>query len=58
MIFAFIAVRKERVTLNNKDVEVEVEEKSGQWLGGTVYSTGMNGDVLVCFNWCLLVDIT
>ncbi|XP_078376335.1 integrin alpha-8-like isoform X2 [Oculina patagonica] len=34
--------------LNNQQVTVKLEEKSGQWLGGTVRSTGKDGKALTC----------
>ena len=47
--FYFLAVGKE--FSSNELVDVEV--KSGQWIGGSVYSTGTNGRALVI---CLPFD--
>lgn len=47
--FYFLAVRKQ--FYSNELVDMEV--KSGQWIGGSVYSTGTNGRALVI---CLPFD--
>lgn len=43
--FDFLAVGKK--FSSNELVDVDVEVKSGQWIGGSVYSTGTNGRALV-----------
>ena len=43
--FDFLAVGKKYSS--NELVDVDVEVKSGQWIGGSVYSTGTNGRALV-----------
>ena len=42
-----LAVKTEQATLNNQQVTINLEEKSGQWLGGTVHSTGTDGKAMV-----------
>lgn len=36
--------------LNNRVQEVNLEEKSGQWLGGTLHSSGKDGQVVVSYS--------
>jgi len=49
LLVVILAVRTEPATLNNQPVVIDLEEKSGQWLGGTVHSTGTNGKAMVQF---------
>ena len=49
LLVVILAVRTEPATLNNQPVVIDLEEKSGQWLGSTVHSTGTNGKAMVQF---------
>lgn len=49
LLLLILADRRELATLNNQQVVIDLEEKSGQWLGGTVHSTGTNGKAMVQF---------
>lgn len=49
LLVLILAVKTERAILNNEQVIIDMEEKSGQWLGGTVHSTGTNGKAMVQF---------
>lgn len=49
LLVLILAVKTERAVLNNQQVTIDLEEKSGQWLGGTVHSTGTNGKAMVQF---------
>lgn len=49
LLVLILAVKTERAVLNNQQVTIDMEEKSGQWLGGTVHSTGTNGKAMVQF---------
>ena len=49
LLVLILAVKTEQAILNNAPVTIDLEEKSGQWLGGTVHSTGTNGKAMVQF---------
>ena len=49
LLVLILAVRTEQARLNDQLVTIDLEEKSGQWLGGTVHSTGTKGKAMVQF---------
>ena len=57
LLVLLLAVRRELATLNNQQVTIDLEEKSGQWLGGTVHSTGTNGKAMVQLHFFLPVFV-
>ena len=42
-----LAVETAQTTLHNQQQVVNMEEKSGQWLGAVVHSSGKDGKVVV-----------